>query len=244
MQEASPIPRATLWRTHHNPVLRPALRAPHTDRHTDAHTARCATRASRPCSCARCSSCPAPCRCCAASRRRTAGATGKWGGMGSSSSSQTLSCRCAFALARARVLGCARVLGWACAGHLDCCCAGMRWHAAPCGRRTMPGREQPRAATGVRSLLIVCACRGVLAPLQCKRTATFLPEVAGDQGWSQRQCIESLIRKAGARACVDLCGPVCARAASRSCAWRATCPVAAAGPAAESLCRCGASNTR
>ena len=33
--------------------------------------------------------------------------------------------------------------------------------------------------------------------LQCKRTATFLPEVAADQGWSQRQCIESLVRKAG-----------------------------------------------
>eukprot|EP00879_Flechtneria_rotunda_P003303 GHRR01003528.1.p1 GENE.GHRR01003528.1~~GHRR01003528.1.p1 ORF type:complete len:240 (+),score=53.04 GHRR01003528.1:142-861(+) len=33
--------------------------------------------------------------------------------------------------------------------------------------------------------------------LHCKRTATFLPEVAADQGWSQRQCIESLIRKAG-----------------------------------------------
>jgi hypothetical protein len=33
--------------------------------------------------------------------------------------------------------------------------------------------------------------------LQCKRTATFLPEVAADQGWTKRQCIESLIRKAG-----------------------------------------------
>eukprot|EP00775_Hariotina_reticulata_P013589 gene13589-13714_t len=33
--------------------------------------------------------------------------------------------------------------------------------------------------------------------LQCKRTATFLPEVAADQGWTRRQCIESLIRKAG-----------------------------------------------
>jgi AMMECR1 domain-containing protein len=33
--------------------------------------------------------------------------------------------------------------------------------------------------------------------LSCKRTATFLPEVAGDQGWSQQQCIEALIRKAG-----------------------------------------------
>lgn len=33
--------------------------------------------------------------------------------------------------------------------------------------------------------------------MQCKRTATFLPEVAADQGWSQRQCIESLVRKAG-----------------------------------------------
>jgi AMMECR1 domain-containing protein len=35
--------------------------------------------------------------------------------------------------------------------------------------------------------------------LHCKRTATFLPEVAADQGWSQRQCIESLVRKAGAQ---------------------------------------------
>ncbi|WIA41609.1 hypothetical protein OEZ86_008969 [Tetradesmus obliquus] len=33
--------------------------------------------------------------------------------------------------------------------------------------------------------------------LSCKRTATFLPEVAGDQGWSKQQCIEALIRKAG-----------------------------------------------
>lgn len=38
--------------------------------------------------------------------------------------------------------------------------------------------------------------------LQCKRTATFLPEVAGDQGWSQRQCIESLVRKAGTHSAV------------------------------------------
>jgi hypothetical protein len=33
--------------------------------------------------------------------------------------------------------------------------------------------------------------------LSCKRTATFLPEVAGDQGWSKQQCIEALVRKAG-----------------------------------------------
>jgi AMMECR1 domain-containing protein len=37
--------------------------------------------------------------------------------------------------------------------------------------------------------------------LSCKRTATFLPEVAGDQGWSKQQCIEALIRKAGECAC-------------------------------------------
>ena len=33
--------------------------------------------------------------------------------------------------------------------------------------------------------------------LRCKRSATFLPEVAKDQGWSQQECIEALIKKAG-----------------------------------------------
>lgn len=33
--------------------------------------------------------------------------------------------------------------------------------------------------------------------MQCKRSATFLPEVAADQGWSTRECIEALVRKAG-----------------------------------------------
>lgn len=40
--------------------------------------------------------------------------------------------------------------------------------------------------------------------LQCRRTATFLPEVAADQGWSRRQCLESLIRKAGEPRCCAL----------------------------------------
>jgi len=33
--------------------------------------------------------------------------------------------------------------------------------------------------------------------LRCKRSATFLPEVAKDQRWSQQECIEALIKKAG-----------------------------------------------
>jgi AMMECR1 domain-containing protein len=33
--------------------------------------------------------------------------------------------------------------------------------------------------------------------LLCKRSATFLPEVAKEQGWSQQECIEALIKKAG-----------------------------------------------
>lgn len=35
--------------------------------------------------------------------------------------------------------------------------------------------------------------------MQCKRTATFLPEVASDQGWDQQQCMEALLRKAGTK---------------------------------------------
>ncbi len=33
---------------------------------------------------------------------------------------------------------------------------------------------------------------------RCKRSATFLPEVAAEQGWSKLQCIDALIRKSGA----------------------------------------------
>ncbi|KAI8465640.1 MAG: AMMECR1 domain-containing protein [Monoraphidium minutum] len=39
--------------------------------------------------------------------------------------------------------------------------------------------------------------------LKCRRSATFLPEVAGEQGWSQRETIDSLIRKAGYDGPVD-----------------------------------------
>lgn len=33
--------------------------------------------------------------------------------------------------------------------------------------------------------------------LKCRRSATFLPEVAGEQGWDRQQTIDALIRKAG-----------------------------------------------
>ncbi|GAX77874.1 hypothetical protein CEUSTIGMA_g5316.t1 [Chlamydomonas eustigma] len=33
----------------------------------------------------------------------------------------------------------------------------------------------------------------------CKRSATFLPEVAQEQGWSKMECIDALIRKSGYR---------------------------------------------
>lgn len=33
--------------------------------------------------------------------------------------------------------------------------------------------------------------------LKCRRSATFLPEVAADQRWTKQQCLDSLIRKAG-----------------------------------------------
>ena len=40
--------------------------------------------------------------------------------------------------------------------------------------------------------------RCVTAPARrCRRSATFLPEVAGEQGWDRQQTIDSLIRKAG-----------------------------------------------
>lgn len=34
----------------------------------------------------------------------------------------------------------------------------------------------------------------------CKRTATYLPQVATEQGWDQTQTIDSLLRKGGYRA--------------------------------------------
>jgi uncharacterized protein (TIGR00296 family) len=33
----------------------------------------------------------------------------------------------------------------------------------------------------------------------CRRSATFLPEVAQEQGWSKRECVDALIRKSGCR---------------------------------------------
>lgn len=38
---------------------------------------------------------------------------------------------------------------------------------------------------------------------RARRTATFLPEVAGEQGWTKEQTIQQLIRKAGCHAPVD-----------------------------------------
>lgn len=34
---------------------------------------------------------------------------------------------------------------------------------------------------------------------QVRRSATYLPEVAQEQGWDQQAAVDSLIRKAGAR---------------------------------------------
>ena len=33
--------------------------------------------------------------------------------------------------------------------------------------------------------------------LRCRRSATFLPEVAREQGWSKAGCIDAIVRKAG-----------------------------------------------
>jgi AMMECR1 domain-containing protein len=37
-------------------------------------------------------------------------------------------------------------------------------------------------------------------------SATYLPEVAVDEGWTKEQCIQSLARKAGHRGAVDISG--------------------------------------
>lgn len=79
-----------------------------------------------------------------------------------------------------------------------------------------------------------CAVSLPCAALQCKRTATFLPEVAAEQGWSQRQCIESLIRKAGVARALLAC-VLCGGAA----AWWCACPVWLAHAATgHTCCRC------
>mmetsp|Transcript_12791 Transcript_12791/g.27680 ORF Transcript_12791/g.27680 Transcript_12791/m.27680 type:complete len:214 (-) Transcript_12791:761-1402(-) len=56
-----------------------------------------------------------------------------------------------------------------------------------------PGRSWEDWEVGTHGLIIEFTDPEV----RCRRSATFLPEVAHEQGWTKQECIDALIRKSG-----------------------------------------------